>query len=152
MKKLILLLLFSVNLFSQNLNYLTTQDTIFIVLKEIKGYSTIQYEKFTLETYGNSSINEYIIRDSINRVILIRTQNNSENNLIVKRKSFFKKNSSRIINMDFIRKFLPEKLFINTLDVLNQKKIFYIIDESKKRKSEIKIKKASVVAVLYTKM
>lgn len=159
MIKIILLLLFSVNLFSQDLNFLKSQDTIYIILKEIRGNSTQKFETFTLNCYGNDKMNEYNLLNKKGWPIVIRTSNASNSStkdgnvaLKVKRKEFFKKNKNRIIDLKFIEKIVPETLFIYYLDVLHFTKVFYVINENDLKKRKIVLKKALVVAVGYTQM
>lgn len=160
MKKTLFLLLFSLQLFAQDLNYLKSQDTIYIILKEIEGNTTNKFDDFTFNCFGNDKFNEYNFVNKKGRPIVIQTMNRPSNppinyinnNIRVNRKRFFKQNKDRIINFEFIRKMVPETLFIYYLDVINQRKTFYLFNEDDLNKRKIYLKKASVIAVGYTEM
>ena len=95
MKRLLLILLLSCNLFAQDVDYLKSQDTLYFVLKELNGNITVRdtFKKFKMESFGNDKITEYQIIDSLNRVIYISVPKDiikplSDKQIVVKRKKF----------------------------------------------------------------
>jgi hypothetical protein len=161
-KAYIILFLLSVVFSStaQDLEHLKSQDTIYLVLKNIKSGSSGSevYDKFSLVYGANKSLAEYQIIDSLNRTIFIRVEKNTEavpnNSLTVKRKKFLKKNKENILTFDYIKQFNPKYLFIDILGTFHNKKVFYVIDEEsiKKKHKTLTLQRTSITPVSYTEM
>ena len=159
--KTLILLLLTFNLYSQNLDYLKSQDTLFIALTKIENNNTERsaFKKFTYESFGNEKTNEYKFTDSIGRHIYIQTYNGNlndinPNNKIIKRKEFLKKNKDRIITLNFIKQYYPDQLFIGYLGVTTFSlgtKVIYIIDENslKRKDRKITLRRAYCTGVSY---
>jgi hypothetical protein len=156
----LLVLFASLQAAAQDLDYLKSQDTIYLVLKNIESGSSGReiYEKFSLVYGANKSLTEYQIIDSLNRTIFISIEKNTEavpnKNFTVKRKKFLKKNKENILTFDYIKQFNPKHLFIDILGTFHSKKIFYVIDEESinRKDKEIILRKTSIVPVFYTEM
>lgn len=163
MKKAYIILFILCVVFSstaQDLNYLKSQDTIYLVLKNIESGSSGReiYEKFSLVYGANKSLTEYQIIDSLNRTIFISVEKNTEavpnKNLTVKRKKFLKKNKENILTFDYTKQFNPKHLFIDVLDTFHNKKVFFVIDEEsiKKKHKTLTLQRTSITPVSYTEM
>lgn len=157
---LLLLLCLAFNGKAQDLEYLKGQDTIYLVLKNIKSGSSGSevYDKFSLVYGANKSLAEYQIIDSLNRTIFITVEKSTEaipnKNLIVKRKKFLKKHKENILTFDYIKQFNPKYLFIDVLGTFHNKKVFFVVDEEsiKKKHKTLTLQRTSITPVSYTEM
>lgn len=153
-------LLISFSSVAQDLEYLKSQDTIYLVLKNIKSGSSGSevYEKFSLVYGANKSLAEYQIIDSLNRTIFIRVEKNTEavpnKSLTVKRKEFLKKNKENFLTFDYIKQFNPKHLFIDVLGTFHNKKVFFVVDEEsiKKKRKTLTLQRTAITPVFYTEM
>ena len=105
MQKLLLILLLSCNLFAQDIDFVKSQDTLYIILAETHSMYTEKFKDIDFYSTGNGSINEYMFKDSLNRSIVVRTQNNDKFpnrkvNIICNRRKFLKGNQNKIINVE----------------------------------------------------
>jgi hypothetical protein len=140
LKILFFSLLFISCLYGQDYETVAKSDTIFVI------YKGLQNEKKYVYPLGENGYNgrDYqfliTIEDSIVKNIIfynlkevyrdnINTLKKSEKRWVNKR--FIKKNKNIIIGTDFLTKYAPCKLKEN---ILNRKKIIYLIDLTEKRK------------------
>jgi len=161
MKILLFILLFSCNLFAQDVDFLKSQDTVYIVLKDMNEFTfkKQEFKKFNFESEGNGKLNQYNLIDSINRRISIIVPKDikepvSDRSINVKRKKFLKKNNARIITLDFIKQYYPDELFFNYLGLTTTKmhKVIYIIDEDSYNRKDrnLSLRKAFIEAWSYS--
>ena len=161
MKTIILFILFATPVLSQDLNYLKSQDTVYIVLKDMKefAFKKLEFKKFNFESEGNGKLNQYNLIDSINRRISIIVPKDikepvSDRSINVKRKKILKKNNARIITLDFIKQYYPDELFFNYLGLTTTKmhKVIYIIDEDSYNRKDrnLSLRKAFIEAWSYS--
>lgn len=146
---LLLIVVFSSN--AQDLDYLKSQDTIYLVLEDhnemVTKTTRKAFKHFNWEASSHSKRSEYILKDSLNRVIMIMANKNATNPdkknmpITVNRKVFLRKNKKQILNLEFLSRYNPEELFFNYLGGVRgsaAKKVFYIIDEESIKKKNKK--------------
>lgn len=156
MIRFFLALLISFKIYSQDIDCIKSQDTIYIVLTEHEAIATERFSGFTIISSGNGSINEFVIKDSLKKSIIIRTQNdnkfpNKKINIICNRRKFLKANENKIININFFEKHGVGKIFIDILRS-GRKKIVFVIDKTELRKRKITLKKAIVVQIGFEEL
>jgi hypothetical protein len=143
--KYILFFFISLNLYSQDIDYLKSQDTIYFLLPESETDLVLKEKGITYRVYGNDFINSYLFNDVDKRMIYFVTYNSDQipgkANLKVKRKDFLKNNKNKIIDFDFIAK---NGLRIPFIDILKGRKVVYIIDSKKIKKRKIILKKTVI--------
>lgn len=155
--KYILFLFISLNLYSQDIDYLKSQDTIYIVLKGINtpvGEATIQkFKKIELNQSQNGYLNtyEFSLLDNTYKKIIINTENDKDV-LRLKRKQFLKEKSAYIVNVDFIDSLGLKCFFIELLRVNRKSKVVYIIDEKSLKKRNVVMRKAFIADIGFAEM
>ncbi|MFP9115797.1 hypothetical protein ACLI1A_17785 [Flavobacterium sp. RHBU_3] len=152
--------------YTQDLDYLKRQDTIFIVVEKPEKLNSTNdsFQKFNFTTASNGEIAEYIYqeKDAPNQIIIIRVKENpttpvSDLNIKTNRKKFLKENHEKVVDQEFIQNFTPGEFFFNYLGLTASaplKKVVYIIDENslKRKDKNIILRKASIVAIGYIRM
>jgi hypothetical protein len=151
MKIISLIIFFSLQCFSQDLENLAKQDTIYIALKDIDKNFSKQYKDFKYRSTVFQSFSEYRIIEPDGKQIIINTTK-SYSVLNLKRKKFLKENSPNIIKLEYVEKIGVAKLFPQTLNVNSLRKIFFVFDERDLKKKYIKLKQVDVVAAVYDKI
>jgi len=156
MKKLLLILLLSCNLFAQDVDFLKSQDTLYIVFTTPKNLVSEKFKGFSIKYVTSKYKNEHYINDSLRGQIYIQTENDYNHgrktkNLICNRRKFLKENQNKIITVDFIQQHGVAKVFIDIL-LGNKKKIVYLIDKRSLKKRKILLKKAAFAAVGYEEL
>jgi hypothetical protein len=151
MLKFLILFIATVS-FSQDLEHLAKQDTVYIVLKNIDKNFSKQYMGFKYRSTVHTIFAEYQIIEPNGKQIIIHAPK-AYQLFSVKRKEFFKKNKNNIINLKYIEKTGVVKVFIETFKLINpSRKIFYVFDERDLKKTHMKLKKVDVVAAVYSKI
>jgi len=157
MKLIIFLLFITFNLYSQDIDYLKSQDTIYIVLKKINtplGITTMtKFQKFELNTFKDKAFNNYYFTstDKQHQTIIITTDIN-ENGLKIKRKNFLRKKIDNIVTADFIDSIGIKYFFVDLLDVRLKGKVVFIIDEKSLSKRNLILKKAFITDIGFAEM
>lgn len=149
---LFLFCFFSASITAQDINALKCKDTIYIVLKEVKNNHTEVFKNFKLTYWGAETTEHYTFTNKPIKSIIIKTSKSSRYIKTVNRKKFMKKNKQSIIDMDFIKDYTPEALFINHLGIINSGKTYYVIYEEDLKNKEIKLVEAHVIPINYTEM
>lgn len=132
-KYLLLLLLFSIKLFSQNYNSLKESDTIYI---ELKGKKIIK-KKLYQPAYNYNDI--YFTYTGLRKSITFyHFKNKVDNEIsiieILNKKEFLKKHKHEKITSSFLKN---NDLCDVERDILHQLKIIYLIDFTEKLKDKI---------------
>jgi len=156
MQKLLLILLFSCNLFAQDVDFLKSQDTVYIVFKTPKNEVSEKFKGFSINYITSKYKSQYYITDSIRGHIFVQTENDHNHdgktkNIICNRRKFLKKNQNKIITMDYIQQHGVAKVFIDILRG-SKKKTVYLIDKRSLKKRKILLKKAAIAAVGYEEL
>lgn len=137
-----LLLLINYTVFSQDLDYLKSYDTIYISIKNI---DTLALKNIKYRHNTNGSITEYHFNDTQINNVTIRTQNDdkfiSKQNTKIRKKAL---NGKGVIDLKFIDKYGLQQIFINVLKVQDRKKVIYVIDEKENTRRKLLLKKASI--------
>jgi len=137
----------SLNLYSQDIDYLKSQDTLFLLLEESDADLVLKQDSFTYRVYGNGFENEYYFTTVDRRMIYFMTFQNDQIperfNLEVNRREFFKKNKDKIIDFKFITKYGLRIPFIDIL-IGSKRKIVYVINSKEIRKRKITLKKTII--------
>ena len=156
MKTIFLALLVCIKLYSQDVDFLKSQDTLYIVFTTPKNLVSEKFKGFSIKYVTSKYKNEYYISDSIRGQIYIQTENDYDHdrntkNLLCNRRKFLKENQNKIITMDFIQQHGVAKVFIDILRG-NKKKTVYLIDKRSLKKRKIVLKKAAIAAVGYEEL
>ncbi|TRW21041.1 hypothetical protein FMM05_20725 [Flavobacterium zepuense] len=145
----VLLLLFSLTAFSQELETLKHQDTIYLVLPETDGSISKEYKTFTFSGAGNKKYGAqgYTLSEpSGGRQIHLNTQNDTspyfmKNNITVESRLFFAQHKDAVITLEFINKYGVAAVFFDTLQIKNMGKYkFYVINEASLKDESIVLK------------
>ncbi|WP_159800474.1 hypothetical protein [Flavobacterium sp. MK4S-17] len=149
---IIFILIANLNLYSQDLEHLAKQDTIYIVLKDIdKNYSK-QYEGFKYRSTVYPKFSEFQLTGEDGIPIIIHAPK-AYPVYSVKKKIFTHKNIFNIIDLEYIEKIGIAKLFAQTLGLINpSRKIFFVLDEEDLKKKYVRLKKVEVIGVLFSKI
>ncbi|MFD2603698.1 hypothetical protein [Flavobacterium suzhouense] len=145
--KTFFILFLSFNLYSQNIDYLKSQDTLYLLLEESDADLNLKKDNIDFRVYGNGFDNTYRFIDDQKRMISFITFNSNQipgkDNLEVKRKDFLKKNKDKIIDFYFIAK---HGLGIVFIDILrgSKRKIVYVIDSKDIKQRKIVLKKTLI--------
>lgn len=152
MKVLSILLFFSLKLYSQDIDHLKSQDTLYLVLEESDKDLIIKDSDITYRVYGTGFMNTYQFTQDDRRSIIFETFHtghiSGKSNLEVKRKDFFKKNIDKIIDFAFIKKLGLSLSFIDIL-VSTKRKTVYVIDSKKLKRRKITLKKTYIIDGLF---
>jgi nucleoid-associated protein YejK len=132
MKTLFFILFFTNALFAQDLDYLKSQDTLYLMVPK---KDSLKLSQFTFRADGNDALSSYNFKQSDGKYIHIETMNDREvdtvkRNLTVKRKTFLKNNKKNIIDLNFL----------------------YIINEKDTSRKRIALKKAYILDVSFIEM
>ncbi|CAH0337141.1 hypothetical protein FVB9288_02885 [Flavobacterium sp. CECT 9288] len=140
-KYLLLLLLFSIKLFSQNYNSIKESDTIYI---EFKG--KINERKYSIDTrikpnnFDERAYN-FVLPGKFGLYFQhpeFKNWEKKEANIIsevrIVNKAFFKKNKEHIIGINFLKKYEQNDIICQ---LFTQLKVFYIIDFTEKKKGNV---------------
>ncbi|PZR22967.1 MAG: hypothetical protein DI539_04085 [Flavobacterium psychrophilum] len=156
--KYIFFLFLSLNLYSQNIDYLKSQDTVYLVLKEVttpigRTIST-KYNQIKLDRYIDLAFYNYWFSslDKSHQTIAITTRIKNDNLITLKRKKFLKEKSANIVKVDFIDSIGLKKFFIDLLQVNRKSKVVYIIDEKSFKRRNVIMRKAFIVDVGFAEM
>jgi len=147
-----LIMICSLNLYSQDIDYLKSQDTLYLLLKESEPNLVIKQDDISYRVYGNLYENQYHFTDKSKKTIYFITFQNDQipgkSNLVVNRRKFFKKNKDNIIDFNFIAK---HGLYISFIDILkgNMSKTIYVINLDKIRNKKITLKKTLIANGSY---
>ena len=141
MKKLLLILLLSCNLFAQDVDFLKYQDTVYIVFTTPKNLVSEKFKGFSITYITSKYKNGYYITDSLRGQIFVQTENDYNHgrktkNIICNRRKFLKENQNKIITMDFIQQHGVANVFNDILRG-NKKKTIYLIDKRSLKKRKI---------------
>jgi hypothetical protein len=140
-KYLLLLLLFSIKLFSQNYNSLKESDTIYI---EFKG--KINERKYSIDTrIKPNNFDERAYNFVLPGKLALYFQHpefknweKKDANIIsevrIVNKVFLKKNKEHIIGINFLKKYEQNDIICQ---LFTQLKVFYIIDFTEKKKGNV---------------
>jgi hypothetical protein len=140
-KYLLLLLLFSIKLFSQNYNSLKESDTIYI---EFKG--KINERKYSIDTrIKPNNFDERAYNFVLPGKLALYFQHpefknwkKKDANIIsevrIVNKAFLKKNKEHIIGINFLKKYEQNDIICQ---LFTQLKVFYIIDFTEKKKGNV---------------
>jgi len=156
--KYILFFLISLNLYSQDIDYLKSQDTVYLVLKEVTtplGKTiTTKYNHIKLDRYIDLVFYNYWFSslDKSHQTIAITTRIKNDNLVKLKRKQFLKEKSAHIVNVDFIDSLGLKYFFIELLRVNRKSKVVYIIDEKSLKKRNVVMRKAFIVDIGFAEM
>ncbi|WP_116788191.1 hypothetical protein [Flavobacterium psychrotrophum] len=168
MNKIILyiLLIVSLKLSAQNLDYLKSQDTIYISLPKMfsETPSHIKYNKFDIAIDSNGFVTQYVFtdKDSVGKLIEISIRLNpkivKDNFPIeVNRKMFLKTYKKQILNLDIIKQYRNREFFFGYLGARSyapSKKVIYVIDEEslKRKDKNIILRKAELSTFGYMRI
>jgi hypothetical protein len=158
MKTLLVFLLLSLNLYSQNIDYLKSQDTVYIVFKEIRTplgkTTTTKFENIKLDRYIDLTFYNYWFTslDTTYQTIAITTRIANDNIVQVGKKKFLKEKSSNIVKVNFIDTTGLKDFFIDLLKVNRKSKVVYVIDEKSLKKRKIVMRKAFIVDIGFAEM
>lgn len=158
-KTLIIALLISFSSIAQDLDYIKSEDTLYLVMPKFGKHtpSAELFENFNLLASSNGFQTQYYLedRDTLSQKVVITIRENPTMPIeglpvSVKRKKFLKKNKKRILSFDFIKKYKIENLFMGYLDASpsrQSRKIIYVIDEEslKRKDKNIILRKADIV-------
>ena len=141
---LIILLFISYNFYSQDNDYINSNDTLYILLPST---STIILKNLKYSCSDNGFVKDYNFTNSSGKYVDIRTSVNdgyAKFNKTVKTKKFLRKNRKLIIDLEFIDRNGLAKTFFEIMGLHNSKKIIYIIDTQEARNKTMVIKMSSV--------
>jgi len=153
MKYFIIVIFFSLNLYSQDIDYLKSQDTLYLLLEESDADLVLKQDSFTYRVYGNNFEHQYFFTNPDKRIIFFSTFNSDQipgkSNMIVKRRKFFKKNNDKIIDLKFITK---HGLNVAFIDILRgtKRKIVYVVNSKEIKKRKITLKRTFIVDGSFT--
>lgn len=144
----VLLLLFSLTAFSQELEALKHKDTIYLVLPETDGSISKEYKTFTFSGAGNKNYGAqgYTLSEPSGRQVHLNTQNDTspyfkKNNITVESRLFFFQHKDAIITLEFINKYGVGAVFFDALQIKNMGKYkFYVINEDSLKDESIILK------------
>lgn len=158
MKILFVSLLVSLNLYSQDIDYLKSKDTIYLVLKEIDtpiGKTiTTKFDNIKLDRYIDLAFYNYWFNslEKYYQTIAITTRISEDNLIRLKRKKFLKEKSGSVVNVDFIDSLGLKYFFIELLRVNRKSKVVYIIDEKSLKKRKLVMRKAFIADIGFSEM
>ncbi|PHK25270.1 hypothetical protein VF12_37020 [Nostoc linckia z15] len=160
MKKMVFLalLLSILKLDAQNLDFIKSQDTLFIVGHCLTSVTTTKhtYAKLEMTRHSNGIVSVYILhdKDSVHRNIYMRVALSPKMPLedlpiTVNRKKFLRARKSEFIDFDTIGKYTIEEFFFKYLELdkyqLAKKNVYIIDEESLKRKDKkLVLRKTSI--------
>lgn len=149
----IIFLIISVNkAFAQDILSLAKQDTVYVILPETETLTSLNYNGFKYSSSGNGRENEGHFYTTDKYPISIYTKKIDDKNLRVKRKTFFRKNNHRIIDLKVIETYSPKKVFFETFRLREPRTVVYVINENELKRRKIIIKKAFVYTESYIEM
>jgi len=128
------LVLLGHDMYSQSYKYIEKLDTIYIPFKEGEFNIKIDYPEEINGFKNRSYIFNYKKKNDNSFCFEFDRNRTSENKNI--KKSFFKKNKEKIIEIDSLKKFDYQDIACN---LFNRLKIIYIIDFSEKKGRNIKM-------------
>jgi hypothetical protein len=151
MLRLLILFITTVS-FSQDLEHLAKQDTVYIVLKNIDKNFSKQYEGFKYRSTVYAKFSEFQLTGENGIPIIIHAPK-AYPIYSVKKKIFTHKNIFNIIDLEYIEKIGIAKLFAQTLGLINpSRRIFFVLDEEDLKKKYVRLKKVEVIGVLFSKI
>lgn len=154
----IFLLIVSYKIQAQDLDYIKSHDTLYIILPklQVKNPTFLRYNNFTLSVDSNGIETQYVFsdKDTIGHLVLINVRLNSDSSVEVRRKKFFRKHKKQVLNMDVIKQYRNRELFFNYLGARSfapSTKTIYIIDEEslKRKDKKIMLRKANLLTSGY---
>jgi len=156
MRILFLAILICSKLYSQDIDYIKSQDTLYILLSKPKNEVSEKFKGFSIRYIISKYKSQYYITDSIRGNIYIQTEDEYDHdrntkNLLCNRRKFLKENKNKIITMDYIQQHGVAKVFIDILRG-SKKKTVYLIDNRSLKKRKILLKKATIAAVGYEEL
>lgn len=156
--KYLFFLFISLNLYSQDVGYLKSHDTVYIVLKEIKtplGKATItQFKNIESNTVIDKVFNNYYFTslDTSYQTVVIKTRIHKDNLAKLNRKKFLKEKSEALVNVNFVDSLGLKHFFIELLKVNRKSKVVYIVDQRSLIKRNLVLRKAFIVDMGFAKM
>lgn len=153
--KTLLILLLSFDLYSQNIDYLKSQDTLYLVLSVSDNPITVKKSNISYSVGGNGITNIYNFNDSENGRISLQTFNNQQGYGVYSKKvrtsKFMKENKERIIDLDFIDKHGLGKVFVDIIQRPNRK-VIYIINSKDLDRRKMIIKRTPIEDSYFSEM
>lgn len=145
--KYLLIFFVTLNLYSQDIDYLKSRDTLYLLLSSSDKPIAIKKSNISYTVSGNGSTNIYNFADKERGRITLQTFNHKQGygvySLKVKTSKFMQKNKDRIIDVDFINQNGLGKVFIDIMQRPN-KKIIYIINQEDLKKRKLIIKRTPI--------
>jgi len=166
-KTLIITLLISFSSIAQDLDYIKSEDTIYLIMPTFYPEEPIllKSEKYELAISSNGTTTQYVFSDAdtLTHHIFIEimlNRNKSKSvipSIIVNRKHFIKKNKKQILDLDLISKYRNEEFFFGYLGArafAPSSKVIYIIDEEslKRKDKKIQLMRATLTTMGYLKI
>ena len=126
MKTIFLALVICSKLYSQNVDFLKSQDTLYIVFTTPKNEVSEKFKGFSINYLTSKYKNQYYITDSLRGNIFVQTENDHNHdgktkNIICNSRKFLKENQNKIITMDFIQQHGVAKVFIESRGEIKRK-------------------------------
>lgn len=158
-----LILFFSFTCTAQDLDYLKSQDTIYVVLPSLHDTvpKKMKFRYSELYIASNKIITEYTFTDldTFNHQVsaLVRlnpAKPNSDLPVEVNKKKFFRKKKKQVVGLNFIGKYRNREFFFKYLGLKGYgkgNKVIYIIEEEslKRKDKNIILRKADLVSFGY---
>jgi hypothetical protein len=163
---LLLLLCLPFSSIAQDLDYLKSQDTLYLVLPNVFTEKTInkKFEKFRLSIDCNGMTTYYTFTDidTVMQYVFIgvnlnRHKPDPQLSKKVNRKELLRKHKKQILGLDVISKYRNKEFFFGYLGArasIPSSKVIYVIDEEslKRKDKKIQLMKASLTTMGYLKI
>jgi hypothetical protein len=162
-----LLLIIGFSSTAQDLNYLKSEDTLYLVMPSFYPEKpiVIKSEKYELAISSNGITTQYVFsdKDTLTHHVFIEIMLNRDKSksvipsIIVNRRQFFKNHKKQILDLDLISKYRNEEFFFSYLGAsafAPSSKVIYIIDEEslKRKDKKIQLMRASLTTMGYLKI
>ncbi len=146
MKNLVIIFFLSLSSYGQDIDYINSQDTIYIMLVHIERGASVNFKTFTFLNSSNKYRKESTLTDNQfnSRSVFISESITKYDKVVkVKRNKFLKDNIDKIIDMNFIDKFSLFKVFVEP-DLSGKKRVFYTVSSSNKNSRKLELRKVRI--------
>lgn len=146
--KYIYFLFLSLNLYSQNIDYLKSQDTLYLILDAPKSSVITKNNNISYSKGTNGYITIYKFQDKEHRSVILQTFNTDQGygryNFKVRTSKFLQKNKNSVVTTDFIDEHGLGEFFVGVIQH-PKTKVIYIINLEDLKKRKLIIKRASII-------
>lgn len=157
-RSFLFLLILSFKLLAQDLDYIKSQDTLYISLPQVQALhaKSLKYNYFDLSIDSNGLETQHVFtdKDTVGQLILIIARLDAAVLVEVSRKKFLRKHKKQVLNMDVIKQYRNREFFFKYLGARGfapSTKTIYIIDEEslKRKDKKIRLRKAVLITSGY---